>query len=170
MSTPMKTRGVLSVLQDNNRWSTAPNSREKFTSLLNRNNERPFGREDMIESEATEQLDNSEIRLLHEQRKREQDEGLEEIYHGVKRVHQIGHDMNCELDRQDLIIKDIDRVRTSIIKIIEHRGTVVRELDNRKGHRKDAVRSQLTQQLTPEALAGLEEQLAASVGMSGPRK
>ena len=57
---------------------------------------------------------------------------------------------------------------TSIIKIIEHRGTVVRELDNRKGHRKDAVRSQLTEQLTPEALAGLEEQLAASVGMSGP--
>ena len=36
------------------------------------------------------------------------------------------------------------------------------------GHRKDAVRSQLTEQLTPEALAGLEEQLAASVGMSGP--
>lgn len=39
MSTPMKTRGVLSVLQDNNPWSTAPNSREKFNSLLNRNNE-----------------------------------------------------------------------------------------------------------------------------------
>ena len=39
---------------------------------------------------------------------------------------------------------------------------------NPKGHRKDAVRSQLTEQLTPEALAGLEEQLAASVGMSGP--
>ena len=70
----------------------------------------------------------------------------------------------------ELIIKDIDRVRTSIIKIIEKRGTVVRELDNRKGHRKDAVRSQLTEQLTPEALAGLEEQLAASDGMSGPKK
>ena len=68
----------------------------------------------------------------------------------------------------ELIIKDIDRVRTSIIKIIEHRGTVVPELDNRKGRRKDAVRSQLTDKLTPEALAGLEEQLAASVGMSGP--
>ena len=56
------------------------------------------------------------------------------------------------------------------VKIIEHRGTVVPELDNRKGRRKDAVRSQLTQQLCPEARAGLEEQLAASVGMSGPRK
>ena len=51
---------------------------------------------------------------------------------------------------------------------IKHRGTVVPELDNRKGRRKDAVRSQLTDKLTPEALAGLEEQLAASVGMSGP--
>ena len=43
-------------------------------------------------------------------------------------------------------------------------------MDNRKGRRKDAVRSQLTEQLTPEARAGLEEQLAASVGMSGHRK
>ena len=61
-------------------------------------------------------------------------------------------------------------VRTAIIKIIQHRGTVVRELDNRKGRRKDAVRSQLTEQLCPEAWVGLEEQLVASVGMSGPRK
>ena len=68
----------------------------------------------------------------------------------------------------ELIIKDIDGVCTSIIKIIQHRGTVVRELDNRVGRRKDAVRSRLTDQLTPEALQGLEEQLAASAGMPGP--
>ena len=66
------------------------------------------------------------------------------------------------------IIKDIDKVRTSIIKIIQHHGTVVRELDNRVGRRKDAVRARLTDSLAPEALKGLEEQLAASAGMSGP--
>ena len=65
-------------------------------------------------------------------------------------------------------ISKIDRVRGSIIKIIQHHGTVVRELDNRVGRRKDAVRARLTDILAPEALKGLEEQVAASVGMSGP--
>ena len=36
------------------------------------------------------------------------------------------------------------------------------------GRRKDAVRARLTDGLAPEALKGLEEQVAASVGMSGP--
>ena len=44
------------------------------------------------------------------------------------------------------IIKDIDKVSMSIIKIIQHRGTVVRELD------KDTVQSRLTDILAPEAL------------------
>ena len=36
------------------------------------------------------------------------------------------------------------------------------------GRRKDAVRARLTDSLAPEALKGLEEQVAASAGMSGP--
>ena len=59
------------------------------------------------------------------------------------------------------IIRDIDRVRSSIITIIEHSGIVVHELDVRHGYRKDNLSENKVQYLSPEAQKGLEEQLAA---------
>ena len=62
------------------------------------------------------------------------------------------------------IIHDID---ISIITVIEHSGTVVHALDVRTGYRKDTVRENKMQYLSPEAQKGLEEQLAAGTGISG---
>ena len=67
------------------------------------------------------------------------------------------------------IIKDIDRVKHALITIIEHSGTVVSDLDNRKGHRKDASRLELGGKLIPEAAAALNEQLKTFKGLSGSR-
>ena len=53
------------------------------------------------------------------------------------------------------------------ITIIEHSGTVVPDLDNRKGHRKDASRLELGGKLIPEAAAALDEQLKTFEGLSG---
>ena len=39
------------------------------------------------------------------------------------------------------IIKDIDRTQHALVQIIAHRGTIVPDLDNRVGHRKDASRN-----------------------------
>ena len=52
-------------------------------------------------------------------------------------------------------------------KKIEHSGTVVPDLDNRKGHRKDASRLELGGKLIPEAAAALDEQLKTFEGLSG---
>ena len=68
------------------------------------------------------------------------------------------------------IIHDIDRVRSSIITIIEHSGIVVHELDVRHGYRKDNLSENKIQSLSPEAQKGLQEQLAAARGMSGPKQ
>ena len=68
------------------------------------------------------------------------------------------------------IIRDIDRVRSSIITIIEHSGIVVHELDVRHGYRKDNLSENKIQSLSPEAQKGLQEQLAAARGMSGPKQ
>ena len=68
------------------------------------------------------------------------------------------------------IIRDIDRVRSSIITIIEHSGIVVHELDVRHGVRKDNLSENKVQYLSPEAQKGLQEQLAAARGISGPKQ
>ena len=39
------------------------------------------------------------------------------------------------------VIKDIDRTQHALVQIIAHRGTIVPDLDNRGGHRKDASRN-----------------------------
>ena len=67
------------------------------------------------------------------------------------------------------IIEDIDRVKHALITIIEHSGTVVPDLDNRKGHRKDASRLELGGKLIPEAAAALDEQLKTFKGLSGAK-
>ena len=59
------------------------------------------------------------------------------------------------------------RVLHALITIIEHSGTVVADLDNRKGHRKDASRLELGGKLIPEAAAALDEQLKTFEGLSG---
>ena len=66
------------------------------------------------------------------------------------------------------IMEDIDRVKHALITIIEHSGTVVPDLDNRKGHRKEASRLELGGKLIPEAAAALDEQLKTFEGLSGP--
>ena len=70
------------------------------------------------------------------------------------------------------IIKDIDRTQHALVQIIAHRGTIVPDLDNRSGHRKDASRKYLGGKLAglcDEDAAALEEQLNLSRGVSGAR-
>ena len=72
----------------------------------------------------------------------------------------------------DEIIKDIDRTQHALVQIIAHRGTIVPDLDNRSGHRKDASRKYLGGKLAglcDEDAAALEEQLKLGRGISGPR-
>ena len=54
--------------------------------------------------------------------------------------------------------------------IIEHSGIVVHELDVRHGYRKDNLSENKVQYLSPEAQKGLQEQLAAARGISGPKQ
>ena len=65
------------------------------------------------------------------------------------------------------IIEDIDRVLHALITIIEHSGTVLANLDKRKGHRKEASRLELGGKLIPEAAAALDDQLKTFEGLSG---
>ena len=70
------------------------------------------------------------------------------------------------------IIRDIDRTKEALTKIISHQGTIVPELDKRVGHRKDASRQYLAGKLaglTDEDAAALEQQLNMGRGISGPR-
>ena len=70
------------------------------------------------------------------------------------------------------IIKDIDRTQHALVQIIAHRGTIVPDLDNRSGHRKDASRKYFggnVAGLCDEDAAALEEQLSLSRGVSGTR-
>ena len=77
--------------------------------LENKNNERGVsGRENIIESHQTMDLNNQEIKLLHQQRREEQDADLDDILKGVKRINNITYDINTELERQDVIIDEID--------------------------------------------------------------
>ena len=52
----------------------------------------------------------------------------------------------------------------------EEEGIVVHELDVRHGYRKDNLSENKIQSLSPEAQKGLQEQLAAARGMSGPKQ
>ena len=63
------------------------------------------------------------------------------------------------------IIEDIDRVLHALITIIEHSGTVLANLDKRKGHRKEASRLELGGKLIPEAASALDEQLKTFEGL-----
>ncbi|ETN98106.1 syntaxin-8 [Reticulomyxa filosa] len=60
------------------------------------------------ETDTTQSLSNQEIKQLHEDKIRQQDEHLDEILQGTKKVREIGHDINSELERQNVVLDDID--------------------------------------------------------------
>merc|ERR1712083_139841 len=61
---------------------------------------------------------NEEIKQMHIQKRIEQDEDLDEILNGVKRINVITGDINNELERQDVIIDEIgDKMDTANRKV-----------------------------------------------------
>ena len=76
--------------------------------LENKNNERGNnGRENIVESHRTMNLDNNQIKQMHMERRQNQDDDLDDILKGVKRINNITYDINTELERQDVIIDEI---------------------------------------------------------------
>eukprot|EP00484_Ammonia_sp_Unknown_P022000 CAMPEP_0197034762 /NCGR_PEP_ID=MMETSP1384-20130603/12752_1 /TAXON_ID=29189 /ORGANISM="Ammonia sp." /LENGTH=222 /DNA_ID=CAMNT_0042464717 /DNA_START=28 /DNA_END=696 /DNA_ORIENTATION=- len=81
---------------------------ETKAKLENKHNERGgSGRQNIVESHETMNLENEQIKQLQFQKRQEQDEDLDEILKGVKRVNNITYDIHTELERQDVIIDDI---------------------------------------------------------------
>ena len=63
-------------------------------------------------------LKNEEIKQMHLQKRREQDDDLDDILKGVKRINNITYDINTELERQDVIIDEIgDKMDTANSKV-----------------------------------------------------
>lgn len=61
-----------------------------------------------VETEATMGLSNQEVQQLHRQKERDQDQDLDEILAGTKRLREIGYDINVEIDRHGGLLDDID--------------------------------------------------------------
>ena len=60
-----------------------------------------------MESHETMDLNNQQIKQMHIDRRQQQDEDLDDILKGVKRINNITYDINTELERQDVIIDEI---------------------------------------------------------------
>ena len=93
--------------------------KECKAKLENKNNERGgSGRQNIVESHDTMGLKNEEIKQMHLQKRREQDDDLDDILKGVKRINNITYDINTELERQDVIIDEIgDKMDTANSKV-----------------------------------------------------
>merc|ERR1712176_733371 len=50
---------------------------------------------------------NDQIKQMHMERRKNQDDDLDDILKGVKRINNITYDINTELERQDVIIDEI---------------------------------------------------------------
>merc|ERR1712157_701617 len=76
--------------------------------LENKHNERGYNASDNIkESHRTMNLDNDQVKQMHMERRKNQDDDLDDILKGVKRINNITYDINTELERQDVIIDEI---------------------------------------------------------------
>eukprot|EP01084_Bolivina_argentea_P259160 437192_1 len=76
--------------------------------LENKHNERgSSGRNNIVETHETMDRNNQQIKQTHLDRRKEQDEDLEDILKGVKRIKNITYDINTELERQDVIIDEV---------------------------------------------------------------
>merc|ERR1712012_64798 len=53
-------------------------------------------------------MDNQGIQQMHQQRIEKQDEQLDQIDAGIKRLREVGYDINVELDVQHQLLDDID--------------------------------------------------------------
>ena len=98
---------------------TAREYKECKARLENKNNERgSSGRHNIVESHETMDLSNSDIQQLQMKRRQDQDEDLDDILKGVKRINNITYDINTELERQDVIIDEIgDQMDTANRKV-----------------------------------------------------
>eukprot|EP01083_Nonionella_stella_P029170 80384_1 len=75
--------------------------------LENKNNERGQLNRNIVETQQTMDLENNQIKQVHVHKRREQDDDLDDILKGVKRINNITYDINTELERQDVIIDEI---------------------------------------------------------------
>merc|ERR1712176_939974 len=74
----------------------------------------------------TMQRSNEEVAQMHLQRRQAQEDDLDDILKGVKRINNITYDINTELERQDVIIDEIgDNMDTANRKV----GTNVKRVE-----------------------------------------
>merc|ERR1712013_282911 len=73
-----------------------------------------MGRQNVTETHETMSRSNEEVAQMHMQRRQAQEEDLDDILKGVKRINNITYDINTELERQDVIIDEIgDKMDTA---------------------------------------------------------